>query len=165
MRRVPPLRVSRLRRRTMSKQLLRKCALAILISSLSLMVAACNEVNRSEGNGSGTAATNATPSSNNAPTSTASNAGSNDASGSAEARQVEMDDDVFKPAQLTVPVGTKVTWVNKGEKAHTVVSNDKLFDSGLVPVGGQFSYSFTTPGTYSIRCAPHPKMIGQIVVK
>jgi plastocyanin len=143
----------------MSKQLRRKFALAIFIGSFSLMVAACSEGNRGEGNGSGTAATNA------APTSTAPNAGSNATQGSAEARQIEMDDDVFNPAQLTIPAGTKVIWINKGKKAHTVVGNDKLFDSGLVQVGGQFSYQFNTPGTYSIRCSPHPKMIGQITVQ
>jgi plastocyanin len=144
----------------MSEQLLRKFALAILISSLSFMVAGCGE-----GNESGTSKTNAGSSSNNAQTSATSTAGSNAAQGSAESPQIEMDDDVFKPAQLTIPAGTKVTWVNKGKKAHTVVSADKLFDSGLVNVGEQFSYQFNTPGTYSIRCSPHPKMLGQIVVQ
>jgi plastocyanin len=76
-----------------------------------------------------------------------------------------MDDDVFKPAQLTIPAGTKVTWVNKGKKAHTVVSDDKLFDSGLVNVGAQFTHTFTTPGTYAVHCAPHAKMKGQIIVQ
>jgi plastocyanin len=109
--------------------------------------------------------TNAAPSSNSTTASTASHSGSAGTPGSAGSQQIEMDDDVFKPAQLTVPAGTKVTWVNKGKKAHTVVSSDKLFDSGLVQVGGQFSYSFDTPGTYSIRCSPHPKMLGQIVVQ
>ena len=149
----------------MSKQLQRTFALVILIGSVSLLVAACGEGNRGVGNGSGTATTNGTQASNTAPASTASNSGSNHTSESAESREIEMEDDVFKPAQLTVAAGTKVTWVNKGNKAHTVVSSDKLFDSGLVNVGGQFSYTFTTPGTYSIRCSPHPKMIGQIVVK
>jgi preprotein translocase subunit SecA len=80
-------------------------------------------------------------------------------------QRIEMDDDIFRPAQLTVAAGTKVTWVNRGSKAHTVVSNDKLFDSGLVNVGGEFSHTFAAPGTYSYHCAPHVKMIGQIVVK
>ena len=149
----------------MSKQSQKTFALAILIGSLSLLVAACSEGNRGVGNGNGAATTNVAPSSNNAPASTASNVASNDTSGSVEPRQIEMDDDVFKPAQLTIAAGTKVTWVNKGKKAHTVVSNDKLFDSGLVNVGEQFSYSFNTPGTYSIHCSPHPKMLGQIIVK
>jgi plastocyanin len=80
-------------------------------------------------------------------------------------QQIEMGDDVFLPAMLTVAAGTKVTWVNKGSKAHTVVSNDKLFDSGLVNIDGEFSHTFNTPGEYLYHCAPHAKMVGRIVVK
>ena len=80
-------------------------------------------------------------------------------------QKIEMGDDVFQPVQLTVAAGTKVTWVNKGSKAHTVVSNDKLFDSGLVSVGGDFSHKFDAPGTYLYHCAPHAKMVGRIVVR
>src|SRR5687768_956895 len=79
---------------------------------------------------------------------------------SAGPQKIEMGDDVFQPSQLTVAAGTKVTWVNKGSKAHTVVSNDKLFDSGLVSVGGDFSHTFDAPGTYLYHCAPHAKMVG-----
>ena len=109
---------------------------------------------------------NPTPSaSNGAAKSAPTNAAGGTASAGAESAQIEMSDDVFKPAQLTVPVGTKVTWVNRGTKAHTVVGNDKLFDSGLVDVNGQFSYTYTSPGNYPYHCAPHPKMLGLIVVK
>jgi plastocyanin len=87
------------------------------------------------------------------------------ATASAGTQQIEMDDDVFRPALLTVTAGTKVTWVNKGHKAHTVVSNDKLFDSGLVNIDEQFSHTFDAPGIYSYHCAPHAKMLGQIIVK
>jgi plastocyanin len=103
--------------------------------------------------------------SNTARNGTSSNAVGVAASVNAATAQIEMSDDVFKPAQLTVPVGTKVTWINRGTKAHTVVGNDKLFDSGLVDVNGQFSYTYTSPGSYPYHCAPHPKMIGLIVVK
>ena len=80
-------------------------------------------------------------------------------------QRIEMGDDIFLPAQLTVAAGTKVTWVNRGSKAHTVVSNDKLFDSGLVNVGGEFSHTFDSPGTYLYHCTPHAKMVGRLVVK
>jgi plastocyanin len=76
-----------------------------------------------------------------------------------------MGDDVFQPLVMTVQAGTKVVWVNKGSKAHTVVSNDKLFDSGLVNIGGEFSHTFDAPGTYLYHCAPHAKMVGRIVVQ
>lgn len=97
-------------------------------------------------------------------------ANANQTSGGAErasagTQRIEMGDDVFRPALVTVPAGAKVTWVNKGHKAHTVVSNDKLFDSGLVNIDAEFSHTFTAPGTYSYHCAPHAKMVGQIVVK
>ena len=150
----------------MTKGLRRTFALALLITATGLAGAACGGGNAGGGTSGGTAATEATPAGNHAPAGAASGAGGGgDTAGSVGPRQVEMKDDTFNPAVLTVAAGTEVTWVNKGEKAHTVVSPDKLFDSGLVQVGGQFSYRFTTPGTYSIRCSPHPKMIGQILVK
>jgi len=143
----------------MSKRLRRTFAL-MLITAAGLLGAACGG-----GSGGGAAATQANTAGNQAPAGAASKAGGNDAAASAGPQRVEMGDDMFEPAVLTIPAGTEVTWINKGEKAHTVVSVDKLFDSGLVQAGGQFSYRFTTPGTYAIRCSPHPKMIGQVVVK
>jgi plastocyanin len=148
----------------MFTQLRRKFALVLVTGLSCLLFAACAADNGGAGNGGGqTATTNTAASGNKAPASSAPNAAGNEAG--VASQQVEMDDDVFKPAQLTIPAGTKVTWVNTGKKAHTVVSNDKLFDSGLVNVGGQFTYTFNTPGTYAVHCAPHAKMKGQIVVQ
>lgn len=139
----------------MSYRLLRNLSLAAVVGVAAATGAAC-----------GGGANSPAPSANNvAANSTPANTAGGRASGRVESAQVEMSDDVFKPAQLTVPVGTKVTWVNHGTKAHTVVGNDKLFDSGLVDVNGQFSYTYTVPGNYPYHCAPHPKMIGMIVVK
>lgn len=150
----------------MVKRLWRTFALVMLITSVSLLGAACAGGNQGGGNGSGTATTDASPAAGGqAPASTTAKTGGNDTSANTGSQEIEMGDDVFKPAILTIPAGTEVTWINKGGKAHTVVSTDKLFDSGLVHVGEKFSYRFNTPGTYSIRCSPHPKMIGQIVVQ
>jgi plastocyanin len=150
----------------MSTQLQRKFALVLLTGLSSILVAGCNaDTTTGAGNGNAAATARATPASNSAPANAASKAAGKDAPGGVASQQIEMDDDVFKPAQLTIPAGTKVVWVNKGQKAHTVVSNDKLFDSGLVNVGAEYAYTFTTPGTYAVHCAPHAKMIGQIVVQ
>lgn len=146
----------------MTERLRRTFALTLLIAT-GLLGAACGG-----GAGSGNAATQeAAPAGNQAQAGTASKGGggSDTPPVSVGPQQVEMGDDMFKPAVLTITAGTEVTWINKGEKAHTVVSADKLFDSGLVQAGGQFSYRFTTPGTYSIRCSPHPKMIGRVIVR
>jgi plastocyanin len=149
----------------MSNQLRKKIAFILLTGLLSLTVAACSAGDGSAGKGNGTVANVGTPASNNTQASAASHAADNEAAGNVASQQIEMNDDVFKPAQLTIPAGTKVVWINKGKKAHTVVSNDKLFDSGLVNVGAEFSHTFTTPGTYAVHCAPHAKMKGQIVVQ
>jgi len=150
----------------MSKQLRKKIAFILLTSLLSITVGACSAGDGGAGGGSGggTATNAGTPASSSTPPS-ASHAASKDGAGGVASQQIEMDDDVFKPAQLTIPAGTKVTWVNKGKKAHTVVSDDKLFDSGLVNVGAEFTHTFSTPGTYAVHCAPHAKMKGQIIVQ
>ena len=154
----------------MSYRLLRTWSLAAIVLS-SLPGVACNDQNEGGAAGGQTTANANQTAGGGAAQAGASNVGpsSNAAGGattaSAGTQQIEMGDDVFRPALLTVPAGTKVVWVNKGSKAHTVVSNDKLFDSGLVNIGGEFSHTFTAPGTYSYHCAPHAKMIGQIVVQ
>ena len=43
--------------------------------------------------------------------------------------QVNIDNFSFTPATLTVPVGAKVTWTNKDDVPHTVVSTNKSFPS------------------------------------
>src|SRR2546422_5977612 len=71
----------------------------------------------------------------------------------------------FSPANLTVKVGKTVTWVNKDTVAHTVTTDgSSLFDSGVVPTGATFQFSFTTAGTYPYYCTVHPFMKGTIVV-
>jgi plastocyanin len=148
----------------MSHRLLRALSLAAIVLS-GLPGVACND--QKEGGAAGGRA-NATANQSavdGAQAKPASDAAGGGTSVSTGPQQIEMGDDVFRPALLTVPAGTKVTWVNKGHKAHTVVSNDKLFDSGLVNIDGEFSHTFTAPGVYLYHCAPHAKMVGQIVVK
>ena len=71
----------------------------------------------------------------------------------------------FSPANLTVKVGKTVTWVNKDTVTHTVTSDgSSLFDSGFMPTGATFQFSFTTAGTYPYYCTVHPFMKGTIVV-
>lgn len=70
----------------------------------------------------------------------------------------------FSPKQISVKVGTKVTWTNKDSVAHTVTSNDGFFESGTLSTGGTYSYVFPVPGTYSYYCRPHPYMTATVVV-
>jgi plastocyanin len=70
----------------------------------------------------------------------------------------------YDPQTLTVSLGDKVTWVNSGEDVHTVTADDGSFDSGDMKRGASSSYTFTTPGTYSYSCVPHPWMTATVVV-
>lgn len=70
----------------------------------------------------------------------------------------------YAPGTLTVAAGTTVTWVNQDVVIHTVTSDVGLFDSGSMRPGDRFSFTFTTPGTFTYDCIPHPYMRGTVVV-
>ena len=78
---------------------------------------------------------------------------------------VTIDNFKFAPETLIVPVGTKVTWVNKDDMAHTVASKDKQFKSHALDTDQTFTFTFTSPGTYDYYCSVHPKMTGKVIVK
>lgn len=78
---------------------------------------------------------------------------------------VTIDSFNFVPASLTVPAGSKVTWVNHDDVPHTAVSNEKKFSSSVLDTDEQFSYSFIDPGTYEYYCSLHPKMTAKVIVQ
>ena len=71
----------------------------------------------------------------------------------------------FQPATLTVAPGTTVTWTNRDDIPHTVVSTDGLFKSKARDTDEKFSFTFDKAGTYPYFCSIHPKMRGQVVVR
>ena len=83
----------------------------------------------------------------------------------AASAEVKVDNFSFGPATLTVPSGTTVTWTNRDDIPHTVVSDDKVFKSKVLDTDEKFSYTFTKPGTYGYFCSIHPKMTGKVVVQ
>jgi plastocyanin len=78
---------------------------------------------------------------------------------------VKVDNFSFGPAAVTVPVGTTVTWTNRDDIPHTVVSTDGVFKSKALDTDDKFSFVFSKPGTYAYFCSIHPKMTGQIIVQ
>jgi plastocyanin len=81
------------------------------------------------------------------------------------AKEVTIDNFSFGPMELTVPVGTQVTWVNKDDVPHVVMSVDKIFKSKALDTDDKFSFTFQQAGTYEYFCSVHPKMTGKIVVR
>jgi plastocyanin len=87
------------------------------------------------------------------------------ASAAVPAVEVKIDNFSFGPTSVTVPVGTTVTWTNRDDIPHTVVSTENAFKSKVLDTDEKFSFTFTNPGSYPYFCSVHPKMTGQIIVK
>lgn len=81
--------------------------------------------------------------------------------------EVKIDNFSFSPATLTIPTGTTVTWTNRDDIPHTVVSTDdpKVFKSKVLDTDEKFSFTFSKPGTYAYFCSIHPKMTGKVIVQ
>lgn len=79
--------------------------------------------------------------------------------------EVVIEGFAFNPAEINVPVGSTVTWSNQDSVTHTVTARDKTFDSGNLPAGGTFNYTFGEKGTFEYSCTLHPNMDGKVVVE
>ena len=84
---------------------------------------------------------------------------------SAATAHVKIDNFSFGPQTLTVAVGTTVTWTNRDDIPHTVVSTDGVFNSKVRDTDETFSYTFAKTGEYPYYCSIHPKMTGKVVVQ
>lgn len=78
----------------------------------------------------------------------------------------------YKPATLTVSVGTRVNWVNKTSKKVTVHSADHpthlkfpFLNLGEFAPGGAVQTLFEKPGTFTYHNHYDSKMSGTVVVK
>lgn len=78
---------------------------------------------------------------------------------------VDISNFAMTPAQLTVPVGTTVTWTNHDDEPHTVAAKDGSFHSPALDTNATYSFTFTKAGTYDYICSIHPFMTASVVVK
>jgi amicyanin len=78
---------------------------------------------------------------------------------------VKIDNFKFGPEDLTVAVGTTVTWTNRDDIPHTVVSTTGAFKSKVLDTDEKFSFTFTKAGAYDYFCSVHPKMTGKVIVQ
>jgi plastocyanin len=71
--------------------------------------------------------------------------------------KVTVGDNFYKPEDLEVTAGTKVTWTNKGKILHNVTANKKKqkFGTSSLAKGKSYSYTFKKPGTYAYYCSFH----------
>jgi len=78
---------------------------------------------------------------------------------------VTIDNFAFSPSAITVKAGTTVTWTNRDEEPHSVVSSEEPMRSPtLAGTSNTFSHTFAQPGTYHYNCGIHPFMQGTVEV-
>ena len=71
----------------------------------------------------------------------------------------------FARGRIEVEVGTTVEWRNRDPLAHTVTADNGAFESGEIGPESRWSQTFTTSGTFSYHCTPHPHMKATVVVR
>ena len=81
--------------------------------------------------------------------------------------KVTIDNFSFTPAEIVVPVGTRVTWTNNDDIPHTVTdaADPRATKSPPLDTNESYSRSFNKPGTYRYFCSLHPHMQGTVVVR
>jgi plastocyanin len=84
---------------------------------------------------------------------------------------VEIEGDAFAEDELSVPVGSVVSWINNDDHDHTVAhgqdgvaAEDRRFNLP-VPPGESRDFTFDEPGTYPVTCSIHPEMNMTVVVE
>ena len=85
---------------------------------------------------------------------------------SSSARAVGIQDYAYKPASITVPVGTTVTFTNRDSTPHTATSKESgAFESGPIDTNKSGKVVLEKAGTFTYYCLFHPFMKGTIVVE
>lgn len=96
----------------------------------------------------------------------AAHAGKGDAQPAAPDTRIEIRNFAFAPGTLMVKAGTRITWTNRDDEPHVVVSAGKQFaTSPALDTGDSYAMTFNTPGTYAYFCSIHPMMVGTVIVQ
>lgn len=129
----------------------RKLRLAAAATALVLSIAAC---------GSSSAPKTSRPA---AGTST-STAQASSAPQSGEAK-VAIRNYGYDPDTITVTPGTRITFTNYDQTAHTATSTSSEFDTGTIAPGHSATVVVKKPGTYPYACLFHAFMRGTVIVR
>lgn len=80
---------------------------------------------------------------------------------------VEVSGMSYAPADATIKVGETVTWKFSDKVPHNVqgIGDKAMGLNSPIIDKGEWSYTFTQPGTYRYLCTLHPDMRGSITVK
>src|SRR5437763_17126542 len=75
--------------------------------------------------------------------------------------QIVIKDFDFSPKTLTVKSGEKISWLNRDDERHTLLSGEKQFmKPSALDTDEEFTIIPAPPGTYTYFCPVHPNMTG-----
>ncbi len=145
-------------------RVVRPVMVAVLIATLLALVAVCGGSDVSPETSQGDTAASApasTPTRTLAPKVT-------DTSTPSSSRESDITNFIFE--NLTISVGTTVTWTNQDRDTHTSTSGegsefDGVWDSKFLEQGEQFSTTFSQPGVFPYWCRLHPRMRATVTVE
>ncbi len=78
---------------------------------------------------------------------------------------LNISDNFFDNASVTIKAGTPVRWYNTGATKHTATASDLAWGTGTILPGANFARYFNDPGTYTFFCSYHPTMTATLVVE
>lgn len=84
----------------------------------------------------------------------------------ADTAEISIRDYKYQPAELTIPTGTTVKWINDEKRvSHSILfTGPDGFESERIFPGESWQRHFDKPGRYPYSCGPHPEMQGIITV-
>lgn len=83
----------------------------------------------------------------------------------ARGTEISINNAKYRPKNLSIKVGTTLTWTNNDSVPQSVTSDTPgLFDSGLLQPGGTFSYTFAQAGTFPYHSTATTSTFGSVTV-
>jgi len=73
----------------------------------------------------------------------------------------------FRPEEIRIPLGTRVTWVNCETTVrdyHTTTSDTGEWDSPEMLEGDSYSRVFDQPGRFPYHCIPHESFMRGVII-
>jgi plastocyanin len=79
---------------------------------------------------------------------------------------IKILNDSFSPQQITVAVGSSITFVNNSDVTHTLVSDDSstILSQGILP-STSFYFKKDTVAVIGYHCHEHPAVRGYITIR
>lgn len=75
-------------------------------------------------------------------------------------------DSSFSPSNITLAVGSSITFVNSSTISHTIISDDTVtIKTPVIVPGSSFFYKKDTVGTFNYHCIEHPGVRGSITLR